>query len=100
MDLYQIHSATFASGVLTNTAVLDALACLKADGVRIGLLAERPDQGAVLAAALVVTVDGVRLLRQRAGHVESAGTVDGTGVGRGGRCRAASSSRRRWPTDV
>ncbi|MCB0159984.1 MAG: aldo/keto reductase [Caldilineaceae bacterium] len=61
VDLYQIHSATFASGVLTNTAVLDALARLKSDGVRIGLSLSGPDQGAVLAAALDVTVDGVRL---------------------------------------
>ena len=61
VDLYQIHSATFASGVLTNTDVLDALARLKADGVRIGLSLSGPDQGAVLAAALEVTVDDVRL---------------------------------------
>ena len=61
VDLYQIHSATFSSGVLTNSSVLDALARLKSDGVRIGLSLSGPDQGAVLAAALDVTVDGVRL---------------------------------------
>ncbi|MEZ4718139.1 MAG: aldo/keto reductase [Caldilineaceae bacterium] len=83
VDLYQIHSATFASGVLTNTAVLDALARLKADGVRIGLSLSGPDQGGPGRRA---GRDGGRCapLRQRAGHVEPAGTVGGTGVGRGG----------------
>lgn len=61
LDLYQIHSATFSSGVLTNAAVLEELARLKETGVRMGLSLSGPDQGEVLAAALDVTVDGVRL---------------------------------------
>lgn len=61
LNLYQVHSATFSSGVLTNQAVLDELAQLKAGGVAIGLSLSGPDQADVLRAALNMTVDGVRL---------------------------------------
>lgn len=61
LDLYQIHSATFESGVLDNTDVLAALARLKEAGVAIGLSLSGPNQAEVLARALGTTVDGVRL---------------------------------------
>lgn len=61
LRLYQIHSATLDSGVLTNTAVLTALMTLKQQGVAIGLSLSGPQQAATLAQALSVMVDGVRL---------------------------------------
>lgn len=59
LRLYQIHSATFDSGVLTRREVLRELARLKAEGVRIGLSLSGANQAEVLDAALAVTVDGV-----------------------------------------
>jgi aryl-alcohol dehydrogenase-like predicted oxidoreductase len=59
--LYQIHSATFDSGVLPNPAVLTELARLKSGGVAMGLSLSGANQGDVLRAALAVTVDGVRV---------------------------------------
>jgi aryl-alcohol dehydrogenase-like predicted oxidoreductase len=61
LKLYQVHSATFSSGILENTAVLEKLAALKADGLAIGLSLSGADQAAVLDAALQVGVDGARL---------------------------------------
>lgn len=61
LKLYQIHSATFSSGVLENAPVLSELARLKAGGTAIGLTLSGADQAAVLDAALAVDVDGVRL---------------------------------------
>ena len=61
LRLYQIHSATLASGVLGNRAVLTELAGLKHDGVAIGLSLSGPQQAEVLRRALVVEVDGMRL---------------------------------------
>jgi aryl-alcohol dehydrogenase-like predicted oxidoreductase len=61
LRLYQIHSATFDSGVLENVAVLDELARRKADGMLIGLSLSGANQGDVLRTALDVRVDGVAL---------------------------------------
>lgn len=61
LRLYQIHSATFESGVLDNLPVLRELARLKADGIAIGLTLSGPQQAAVLRHALTITIDGVRL---------------------------------------
>jgi aryl-alcohol dehydrogenase-like predicted oxidoreductase len=61
LSLYQIHSATRASGVLENRAVLDELARLRDDGLRVGLTLSGPDQADVLRRALDVTVGGRRL---------------------------------------
>ncbi|NDJ79253.1 MAG: aldo/keto reductase [Chloroflexi bacterium] len=61
LDLYQIHSATFASGVLENAEVLAELARFKRDGTAIGLTLSGPDQPDVLRRALAVEVDGVRV---------------------------------------
>jgi aryl-alcohol dehydrogenase-like predicted oxidoreductase len=61
LDLYQIHSATLESGVLTNAPVLTELARLKTAGMRIGLTLSGERQAETLRRALEVTVDGVRL---------------------------------------
>jgi aryl-alcohol dehydrogenase-like predicted oxidoreductase len=61
LDLYQIHSATFKSGVLENGPVLAKLAQLKATGIAIGLTVSGPRQPEVVARAIPLTVDGVRL---------------------------------------
>jgi aryl-alcohol dehydrogenase-like predicted oxidoreductase len=61
LRLYQIHSATFASGVLERRDVLTALAELKTAGLAIGLTLSGPDQADVLNAAQAVIVDGIRL---------------------------------------
>ncbi len=55
LDLYQIHSVTPDSGVLRDRAVLDALARLRAEGVRIGLTLSGPRQGETLRLALAAT---------------------------------------------
>jgi len=61
LRLYQIHSVTLESGVLTNPSVLEKLAALKQTGVAIGLSLSGAQQAAALTQALSVTVDGVRL---------------------------------------
>lgn len=61
LQLYQIHSATFESGVLENTAVLNRLATLKSEGILIGLSLSGPQQGAVLHAAASIQIDGAYL---------------------------------------
>jgi aryl-alcohol dehydrogenase-like predicted oxidoreductase len=54
LALYQIHSATLDSGVLEDRAVLDALARLRAHGVRIGLTTTGDAQAATIRRALEV----------------------------------------------
>jgi aryl-alcohol dehydrogenase-like predicted oxidoreductase len=55
LKLYQIHSATLESGVLTNEAVLTELARLRREeGVAIGLSLSGPRQGDTLRRALAV----------------------------------------------
>jgi aryl-alcohol dehydrogenase-like predicted oxidoreductase len=61
LDLYQIHSATFDSGVLENREVHRELARLKGEGVLIGLTLSGPRQAEVLERAMAVEVDGERL---------------------------------------
>ena len=61
LDLYQIHSATFDSGVLENGEVHRELARLKGKGVLIGLTLSGPRQAQVLERALTIEVDGERL---------------------------------------
>jgi len=61
LKLYQIHSATLESGVLTDQAVLAELARLRHAGLRIGLSLTGPRQSDTLRAALDVTIDGERL---------------------------------------
>jgi aryl-alcohol dehydrogenase-like predicted oxidoreductase len=52
LDLYAIHSATPESGVLENTAVLDALRALRDSGVRIGVTVSGTSQGETIERAL------------------------------------------------
>ncbi|NMO17678.1 aldo/keto reductase [Pyxidicoccus fallax] len=58
LALYQIHSATFESGVLDDTAVLAELVRLREEGVAVGLSLSGASQGEVLRRALEVRVDG------------------------------------------
>lgn len=61
LRLYQIHSATFDSGVLDNHAVLVELARLKTEGVLIGLSLSGAQQADVLRQAMEVKIAGERL---------------------------------------
>ncbi len=54
LSLYQIHSATLESGVLTDPAVVDQLSALRADGVAIGLSVTGPGQAATVDLAVDV----------------------------------------------
>lgn len=58
LKLYQIHSATFESGVLEDKDILARLAELKAGGTAIGLTLSGDNQANVLEAALMIRVDG------------------------------------------
>ncbi|WP_251858056.1 aldo/keto reductase [Herbiconiux sp. L3-i23] len=51
-DVYLVHSVTPESPVLTDSTLLDRLAALAAEGVRIGISTSGPRQGDVLEAAL------------------------------------------------
>lgn len=90
LRLYQIHSATFDSGVLTRSEVLGELARLKSEGISIGLSLSGANQAAVLEAARAITVDGValfdavqatwNLLEPSCGPALAAAYQDGMGV--------------------
>lgn len=58
LKLYQVHSATFDSGILENAQVLDRLAEIQDSGILIGLTLSGPTQAAVLAKAMKVSVEG------------------------------------------
>lgn len=61
LALYQIHSATVESGVLGDAGVIDALARLRADGLRVGLTVSGPRQAETIWRALDVRRDGRRV---------------------------------------
>jgi aryl-alcohol dehydrogenase-like predicted oxidoreductase len=61
LDVYQIHSATIESGVLENRGVLEELARLRDQGLRIGLSLTGARQGETLRRALAIQVGGRRL---------------------------------------
>ncbi len=61
LDLYQIHSATLETGVLEDAGVLDELARLRDDGLRIGLSATGPRQAETVRRALEVERGGSRV---------------------------------------
>lgn len=62
LSVYQIHSATLESGVLSDGAVLDRLARLRdEDGVAVGLSVTGPRQPEIIDAARVITRGGRRL---------------------------------------
>lgn len=58
LRLYQIHSATFESGVLENTAVLHRLGEIRDQGTLIGLSVSGPAQGEVILEALKIEIGG------------------------------------------
>ncbi|MFP2934109.1 aldo/keto reductase, partial [Pyxidicoccus sp. 3LG] len=109
LALYQIHSATFESGVLEDSAVLSALARLREQRVLVGLSLSGASQAEVLRRALEVRVDGVplfscvqatwNLLERSAGPALAEAHAAGWGViGQGGRGqRAATPSRDTGP---
>ena len=59
--LYQIHSATWETGVLDDLAVLDELARLKDAGIAIGLTVSGHGQSDVIRQSLEMLMDGVRV---------------------------------------
>lgn len=61
LSLYQIHSATFATGVLRDRAVLDDLARLRDEGIGIGITVTGVDQPKLLRAATRIRRGGTRL---------------------------------------
>lgn len=62
IDLYQIHSATFESGVMDSREVHEALhQCRKERGWAIGLSVSSPKQNQVLHRAMELEVEGVKV---------------------------------------
>jgi aryl-alcohol dehydrogenase-like predicted oxidoreductase len=62
VDLYQIHSATFESGVMDNKDVHAALhKCRKERGWAIGLSVSSPKQDEVVRRAMEIEVEGQKL---------------------------------------
>ncbi len=61
LDLYQIHSTTLESGVLTNEAVLLELARLRSTGLSIGFSVSGTEQSDTIRRALEIEFDGVLL---------------------------------------
>lgn len=58
LGYYQVHSATFDSGVLGNTAVLNKLHTIKNEtGLKIGITTSGNNQKDVIASALTIKVD-------------------------------------------
>jgi aryl-alcohol dehydrogenase-like predicted oxidoreductase len=58
MKIYQIHSATFESGVLDNTTVLRRLAEIRQDGRLIGLTVSGKRQAELIDRAIDIIIDG------------------------------------------
>jgi aryl-alcohol dehydrogenase-like predicted oxidoreductase len=58
LALYQVHSLTEDSGLLSDDALLGALARLRDEGVLVGLSTSGPRQADTLRRALAVTVGG------------------------------------------
>ncbi|MHB8688991.1 MAG: aldo/keto reductase [Candidatus Dormibacteraceae bacterium] len=63
LALYQIHSATLETGVLSDPAVLTELTRLKAAGVTIGLSVSGPGQTDAIRQSLDARVDGERVFQ-------------------------------------
>ena len=61
LDLYQIHSTTLDSGVLTNMPVLKELALLRNSGLAIGFSVSGVEQAETIKRALEIEFDGVPL---------------------------------------
>jgi aryl-alcohol dehydrogenase-like predicted oxidoreductase len=71
LALYQIHSATFDTGVLEDRAVIRGLARLREEGVLVGLTTSGPQQADVVRAAIGIEIDGGPLF----GSVQSTWNV-------------------------
>jgi aryl-alcohol dehydrogenase-like predicted oxidoreductase len=83
--LYQIHSATIESGVLDDVAVLNELARLRSDGLRIGFSSTGPRQAETIERAVATGhFDAVQatfnLLDRSAGPALAAARGAGLGV--------------------
>jgi aryl-alcohol dehydrogenase-like predicted oxidoreductase len=61
LDVYQVHSLTADSPLFGDAALLDALAELAADGVRVGFSTSGPAQAETVRRALALEVGGRRL---------------------------------------
>jgi aryl-alcohol dehydrogenase-like predicted oxidoreductase len=61
LSVYQIHSATLDSGVLSNASIIDALARERSAGLVIGLSVSGDRQAETIWRALEVTRDGERV---------------------------------------
>ena len=61
MCIYQIHSATFESGVLENKEVLNRLAEIRQDGRLVGLTVSGPKQSELIDRAMEISIDGEAL---------------------------------------
>ena len=61
LGLYQIHSATIESGVLDNVEVLDHLAALRDQGLKIGLSVSGPNQSVTIQKALSINATSGQL---------------------------------------
>ena len=61
LSIYQIHSVTGESTVLSDATVIDMLARLRAMGIRIGLTVSGTEQAEVIKRAIDVQRDGERL---------------------------------------
>ena len=62
LRLYQVHSLTPDSPVLTDRSLLDALAALRDGGVEVGVSTSGPRQAEAIERALELTVAGTRLV--------------------------------------
>ncbi len=61
VSLYQVHSLTVDSPLLTDPPLLAALARLRDDGVRVGFSTSGPQQAETVRAAATVEIAGARL---------------------------------------
>lgn len=88
LRLYQVHSATFESGVLSNQPVLDELGRIRAEyeGLRIGLTTTGAEQVEVFRAAQAIQRDGRPLFTafqftfnvlEQSFYTEFEGLIDG-----------------------
>ena len=61
LRIYQVHSATLESGVLSDAAVLDRLERLRDEGVAVGLSVTGPRQPEIIDTAIAIDRGGRRL---------------------------------------
>ncbi len=62
LEVYQVHSATFDSGIFKNVAVLEHLDHLKnSKGLKIGITSSGADQSEIISEALRIKINGYSL---------------------------------------